>query len=210
MSQMIIGSDECGTGSLAAGLVVCAVKAPADWLQSSQSGTRSEECRLLGLDDSKKLTPARRRLAASKLEQLIAEGHLGWALAQRSNTEIDQLGLARALKDAYIECFQQLYQSGDHIIVDGTLSFTEYPEVKDYSIESVIKADGKFPQVMAASILGKVFRDAKMQLLHQQYPVYGWNKSMGYGTAAHLKALAEHGPCPLHRFSYEPVKKVMK
>lgn len=203
MNQMIIGADECGTGALCACLVVCAVKAPQDW-------PSPQDASLLGLDDSKKLTPARRRLAASKLEQLIAEGHLAWALAQRSNAEIDRLGLARALKDAYVECLTQLYQPGDHIIVDGTLKFEEYPEVAEYSIQSVIKADGKFPQVMAASILGKVFRDAKMTLLAQQYPMYDWEHNAGYGVQKHLQALAQFGPCPLHRFSYAPVQKAAK
>jgi ribonuclease HII len=190
---IIVGCDEIGTGSLAGPLIVCGVRAPKDWI-------------LAGLNDSKKLSPKRRETMSAKLEQLIANNEISWALAQRSNAVIDQMGMAAALKDAYVEVFHQLYQEDALIIVDGNLKFGGLG-VDSYDMQSLVKADAQIPQVMAASILGKVYRDAKMKLLHKEYPVYGWDKNAGYGVRDHVEALDYYGPCPLHRYSYAPVKR---
>lgn len=192
--KSIIGVDEVGYGALASSLVVVGVKAPKDWS-------------LEGLNDSKKLSPARRSAMSVKLEKLIADGAIGWALAERSNTFIDKHGVAVALKDAYVEVFQQLYQDDSLIISDGTLKFDGLG-VDAYDKVSVVKADAKFPTVMAASILAKVYRDSKMKLLHKTYPMYGWDQNSGYGVKNHLDAIAKYGPCPLHRFSYAPIKNM--
>lgn len=190
-----VGVDEVGYGSLSGPLVVCGVRAPKNW-------------NLEGLNDSKKLSPKRREVMSSKLEKLIANGEIGWALAERSNTVIDKFGVAVALKDAYVEVFHQLYQNDSLIISDGILKFDGLG-VDAYDKLSLIKADGKIPAVMAASILAKVYRDSKMKILHKSYPVYGWNQNMGYGAKIHLDAIAKHGPCPLHRFSYAPMRNMI-
>jgi ribonuclease HII len=191
--KIIIGCDEVGTGVLAGPLFVCGVRAPEGWS-------------LEGLKDSKKLTSKKRAIMADKLEKLISNNEITWALAGRPNTTIDQLGMAAALKDAYVEVFHQLHQPDSIIIVDGKLKFDNLG-VDAYHLESIVKADNKVPQVMAASILAKVYRDGKMKLLHKDYPMYGWESNVGYGAASHLKALDQYGPCPLHRFSYYPIKK---
>jgi ribonuclease HII len=191
--SMIVGADECGYGALAGELVVCAVKAPREWFIS-------------GLNDSKKLSAQRRQMMSDQLEKLIIAGEIKWALSKRSNIIIDQLGVVVALKQAYVECFQQLTDSDSLIIVDGNLKFDNLG-FDTSNLQSLIKADTTVSQVMAASILGKVYRDHKMRLLHHDYPVYGWDRNVGYPTAQHLIALNQHGPSPLHRFSYAPVQK---
>jgi ribonuclease HII len=189
-----IGCDEVGWGCLAGPLVVVGVRAPKDWT-------------LEGLNDSKKLSLKRREMMSEKLEKLIADGTITWALVEKSNTVIDQLGAGPTRKQAFVEVFHQLYQLDSLIISDGNLKFDNLG-ADAYDIKSLIKADTIVPQVMAASILAKVYRDSKMKLLHKKYPVYGWDKNVGYGSKNHMEALALHGPCPLHRFSYAPVKKL--
>lgn len=189
---IIIGCDEVGYGCLAGPLVVVGVRAPKDWA-------------LAGLNDSKKLSPKRREEMRHKLSKLIGEGVIAWHLAERSSQVIDQFGVASALKDAYVECFKALYQDDCLIISDGILKFDNLG-VDAYDKVSVIKADTKFPAVMAASILAKTYRDGKMKLLHKQYPNYGWDHNVGYGAKDHLEAIAKYGPCPLHRMSYAPMR----
>lgn len=189
----IVGCDEVGYGALSGPLVVVGVRAPKDWALS-------------GLNDSKKLSPKKREEMSVKLEKLIVDGDIAWAMAERSNVIIDKFGVATTLKDAYIEVFHQLYQSDALIISDGILKFDNLG-VDAYDKVSVIKADSKIPAVMAASILAKVYRDGKMKILHNLHPMYNWKSNVGYGTSDHLKALTKHGPCDLHRHSYAPVKK---
>jgi ribonuclease HII len=191
----IIGCDEVGYGSWAGPLVVVGVRAPQGWT-------------LEGLNDSKKLSPKRREAMSAKLEKLIADGSIAWGMAERSNTVIDQIGLGVALKDAYCEIFKRLYNDESLIIIDGNLKF-DNPEVNAYDKKSVVKADTLFAQVMAASILAKVYRDTKMKVLHKQYPNYGWDHNVGYHSTDHMEGLQYYGPCPLHRYSYKPIKEIV-
>ena len=191
----IIGCDEVGYGAWAGPLVVVGVRAPKDWA-------------LDGLNDSKKLTAKRREVMSAKLEKLIASGDIAWALAQRENTVIDEIGLGVALKDAYVEIFKQLYRDDCLIISDGNLKF-DNPAVNAYDKMSVVKADSKYTQVMAASILAKVYRDTKMKALAKQYPDYGWDHNVGYHSDDHVEGLEKYGPCPLHRFSYKKIKELV-
>jgi ribonuclease HII len=192
--QYVVGADECGYGALCGPLVVCAVRAPKDWC-------------IPGLNDSKKLSSKQRQVMSGQLETLIAKGEISWALAERSSIVIDKMGVAAALKDAYVEVFHQLYQADSLIISDGILKFDGLG-VETYDKISIVKADTKIPQVMAASILGKYYRDSKMKILHPLHPMYGWDKNMGYGTADHLAALNQYGPSPLHRYSYAPIRNI--
>jgi ribonuclease HII len=189
MMNYIVGCDECGTGSWCGPLVVCGVRAPEGWS-------------LEGLNDSKKLTPSKRQAMSLQLEQLIISNQITWALAQRANTVIDQLGLAVALKDAYLEVFHQLYQDDSLIIIDGNLKFDGLG-VDNYQKQSLVRADSQIPQVMAASILGKVYRDGLMHKFHNLYPVYGWDSNVGYIGKKHIGAVKQHGYTPLHRMSYK-------
>lgn len=190
----IVGADECGYGSLAGPLVVCAVKASKDWT-------------LTGLNDSKKLSAKKRDAMLLPLMKLVENKEISYHLAERSNEYIDKVGVYVALKEAYVECFHALYAPDCLLIVDGNLKFDELAS-DGYTVKSVIKADAKYPAVMAASIIAKTWRDDKMHTLHLTYPCYGWDHNVGYGSKDHLEAIDKYGPCPLHRFSYAPMKNI--
>lgn len=189
---VIIGCDEVGYGCLAGPLVVVGVRAPADW-------------KLEGLNDSKKLSAKKREAMLLPLMKLAQNKEITYHLAERSNTQIDEMGVAAALKDAYVECFHALYQSDSLIIIDGILKFDNLG-VDAYDKQSVIKADAKYPAVMAASIIAKTYRDDLMHKLHYKYPNYGWDHNVGYPATDHREAIEKYGPCPLHRMSYAPMK----
>jgi ribonuclease HII len=189
---IIVGCDEVGYGCLAGPLVVVGVRAPKDW-------------QIPGLNDSKKLSAKKRDAMLLPLMKLAQDKVISYHLAERSSQEIDKVGVAVALKDAYVECFKALYEEDCLIISDGILKFDNLG-VDAYDKVSVIKADAKYPAVMAASIIAKVYRDDKMHKLHLTYPNYGWDSNVGYGSKDHLEAIEKHGPCELHRFSYAPMK----
>ena len=191
----IIGNDEVGTGCIAGPLIVCAVMAPKDWS-------------LAGLNDSKKLSPKRRGIMRDKLNELIVKGEIWFHLAERSNVDIDKFGVAKMLKDCYVECFTSFTKAKESlIIIDGILKFDNCG-VDDYNICSLIKADTLVPSVMAASIIAKTYRDGKMKILHELHPQYNWMSNVGYGSAEHMAAMRQHGLSPLHRRSYK-VKTMM-
>lgn len=190
--KYVIGCDEVGYGCWAGPLVVVGVRAASDW-------------NLEGLNDSKKLSEKKREVMRAKLNTLLETGEIAWHLAERSNVQIDNVGVAVALKDSYVENFHKLYLPESIIITDGILKFDNLG-VDAYTKVSMVKADTKIPAVMAASILAKTYRDEKMKILHQLYPQYSWNSNVGYGSKDHKAALITHGPTPLHRFSYAPMK----
>lgn len=187
----VVGADEVGYGCLAGPLVVCGVRAPKDWV-------------LEGLNDSKKLSEKKRMVMRDKLFKLVENKTISYNLTERSNKVIDSVGVAIALKDAYMEVFQKLYQSDCLIISDGILKF-DNPLVAAYDKISLIKADAQIPAVMAASIIAKTHRDELMKVAHIQYPHYGWNSNVGYGSKEHLTAIQKYGITPLHRMSYAPM-----
>lgn len=190
----IIGADECGYGSIAGPLVVCGVRAPKDWTMA-------------GLNDSKKLTPKKREALRAKLLQ---DKVITYHIAERDSVTIDKFGVYPVLKECYVEIFHKLYQPDSLIIVDGNLKFDNLG-VDAYTKYSEPKADGTYPIVGAASILGKTYHDEQMQLLHEKFPQYGWNENMGYPGKTgetHKTALIKYGPCLYHRYSYDPVKSM--
>lgn len=190
----IIGVDEVGYGCLAGPLVVCGVRASKEWF-------------LEGLNDSKKLSEKKRLIMGEKLSKLIESKDISFHLAERSNNQIDKFGVAVALKEAYVEVFRALYQDDSLIISDGILKFDNLG-VDGYDKMSLVKADTKIPAVMAASIIAKNYRDGKMKIFHELHPQYNWKSNVGYGSKDHLEAITTHGPCPLHRFSYAPMRNM--
>lgn len=194
--EYIIGADEVGYGCLAGPLVIAAVRAPKDW-------------NLEGLGDSKKLSEKRRDAMTVKLKELIKKGDITWHLAEKSSADIDAVGVALALKSCYVECFHALYQPDSLIVTDGIMKFNEMG-VDSYDKINLVKADAQVPTVMAASILAKTYRDSIMRAYHKAYPMYSWDSNVGYGSSTHLKAIMEHGPSMLHRFSYAPMRNMDK
>ncbi|MGH7837474.1 MAG: ribonuclease HII, partial [Candidatus Binataceae bacterium] len=153
--------------------------------------------RIVGLDDSKKL-PAGRRM---QLAQRIREHALAWGVAEVDAQRIDAWNIYQASRQAMMAAVSQLRPLPDYMLLDAM-------EI-DLPIEqkALIHGDARSVSIAAASILAKVERDHRMEEFDQIYPQYGLAQNKGYGTSEHLAALHRHGPTPLHRFSYAPVRE---
>lgn len=182
---LVCGIDEAGRGPLAGPVVAAAVI-----LDPARP--------IPGLNDSKKLSEKKRVVLA----QLIRERAIAWAVAEASVEEIDRINILQASLLAMQRAVAALSVRPISALVDGN----RCPPL-DIPAEAIIKGDGKIASIAAASILAKTDRDAGMLVLHAQYPQYGFDRHMGYPTAAHFKALEEHGASPVHRRSFGPVAK---
>ncbi len=182
---LVCGIDEAGRGPLAGPVVAAAVI-----LDPARP--------IPGLNDSKKLSEKKRLVLA----RLIRERALAWAVAEASVEEIDRINILQASLLAMQRAVAALSIRPISALVDGN----RCPPL-DMPAEAIIKGDGKVASIAAASILAKTDRDAGMLVLHAQYPQYGFDRHMGYPTAAHCKALAEHGASPVHRRSFGPVAR---
>lgn len=181
---MIAGVDEAGRGPLAGPVTAAAV-------------ILDPQRPIAGLDDSKRLTPARR----VALEPMIMERALAWSVATASVEEIDRLNILHASMLAMRRAVDGLIVTPDRALVDGNrCPGLCCPE------EAVIGGDASVPAISAASILAKVARDREMQRLDLVYPGYGLAKHKGYPTREHLAALRELGPSIIHRRSFRPVR----
>lgn len=181
----IAGVDEVGVGPLAGPVVAAAVVLP-------------DRVDLPGLDDSKRVPPARRE----QLDRSIRDAALGVGVGVVPVEEIDQLGIYRAALEAMRRAVASLARVHvvDHLLVDArTVPGIDVPQT------SIIKGDQKDASIAAASIVAKVHRDALMVRLGERHPAYGFERHMGYGTAEHVAALERFGPCPAHRRSFAPV-----
>ncbi|MCP2033100.1 ribonuclease HII [Planomicrobium sp. HSC-17F08] len=187
-AELVCGIDEAGRGPLAGPVVTAAVILP-------------EDCSaLIGLDDSKKLSKAKRDQYAA----LIKEMAVSYAVHIQPPEEIDAQNIYQATRSSMTESALQLNPKPDIILADAMQL--------DAGIrcESIIKGDAKSLCIAAASILAKTGRDAIMAAYALEYPAYGFDKHSGYGTKEHLIALEEHGPCPIHRKTFEPVKSMVE
>lgn len=180
----IAGVDEAGRGPLA-GPVVAAVV------------ILNPKYKLIGLKDSKKLTPEKRQTLAIQ----IMETALDFAIGRAEVFEIDEINIFRATLLAMQRAVQKLTLHPKKVLVDGT----HCPKII-YPSQAIIKGDDTEPCISAASILAKVERDKEMIELHEQYPEYGFAKHKGYCTQDHVDMLMKLGPCQVHRRSFEPVK----
>src|ERR1700686_3806066 len=153
--------------------------------------------RIVGLDDSKQLAPDRR----TQLAERIREHALAWAVAEVDAQRIDAWNIYQASRQAMTAALQQLSISPDYLLIDAMRL--------DVLIEqkSLIKGDCKSVSIAAASILAKTHRDARLEQWDAVYPQYGLARHKGYATADHLEALRQHGPTPLHRHSFAPVRE---
>ena len=184
---LVCGVDEAGRGPLAGPVVAAAVILdPANLVE--------------GLNDSKKLSAKRREALATEIRAKA----LAWAVAEASVEEIDRINILQASLLAMQRAVEALQIFPSRALIDGN----RCPELSCPS-EAVIGGDGKVASIAAASILAKTVRDAGMMVLHATYPMYGFDRHMGYPTALHLKALQEHGVSSVHRRSYAPVAKLL-
>lgn len=182
---LVCGVDEAGRGPLAGPVVAAAVI-----LDPARP--------IAGLNDSKKLS-AKKRMA---LAGLIRERALAWAVAEASVEEIDQLNILHASMLAMQRAVAALQVTPERALIDGN----RCPSLA-MPAEAVVQGDAKVAAIAAASILAKTVRDEGMLVLHAQYPHYGFDRHMGYPTAAHCAALAVHGVSPVHRRSFAPVAR---
>lgn len=196
---MILGIDEVGRGPYAGPLVISACIL-GDW-QNSENAEWIEK-----LTDSKKLSAKRRE----ELYVLIKEKALATATGWVSSAEIDKIGLSEALRLATRRAVEQIQKTKvpfSEIIIDGTMNFLARTKLEKY-VSTLKKGDFLVKEISAASILAKVERDKYMVELDAVYPEYGFGKHVGYGTAAHQKAMEEFGLTPEHRRSFRPVREI--
>lgn len=175
------GCDEAGRGCLAGSVYAAAVILPEDY--------RNEL-----LNDSKQLT-AKQRYA---LREMIEYDAVAWAIGVVTPEEIDKINILNASFLAMHRALDQLQLRPEAIIVDGN-RFHKYHNIPHTTI---VKGDGKYMAIAAASILAKTYRDDYMCALAKEFPEYGWDRNMGYPTKAHRAAIAAHGITPYHRKSY--------
>ncbi len=185
---IVVGIDEVGRGALAGPLTVAAVALP-------------DEPQVVGIDDSKKLSPKRREALAAQIREVA----LGVGICHIPPDEIDACGMAASLRvcmgRALAACERDIAARGngsgaDAVLVDGNPIHLHANE------KTIVKGDGKAACIAAASIVAKVTRDALMVEYAQSYPAYHFDSNKGYGSAAHIEALHELGPCELHRRSF--------
>ena len=188
VDELVAGVAEVGRGPLCGAVVTAAVI-----LDPARP--------ILGLNDSKKLTEARRELLFDE----IREKALSWCIARAEVEEIDQLNILHATMLAMQRAVAGLHITPRLALIDGN----RCPQLAVPSA-AVVKGDSKVPAIAAASILAKVSRDREMQALDRQYPGYGIAGHKGYPTAVHLEALQRLGPTPVHRRSFGPVRRLLE
>jgi ribonuclease HII len=181
----VAGVDEAGRGSLAGPVVAAAVILPADVV-------------LPGLTDSKLLSPA----ARTRLAEAIRAVAVAYAVAAVEASEIDATDILRATLRAMASAVRGLSVSPELVLVDGNV----LPPLA-VPARAVVRGDRLVPAISAASILAKVTRDATMTEWGLRFPVYGFSRHKGYGTAAHLTSIVSHGPCPIHRKTFAGVRE---
>ena len=177
----IAGVDEVGRGPLAGPVVAAAVILPRDF-------------DVLGIDDSKKLSPKKRE----ELFEVIKEKALAWAVGWVGPERIDEINILEATKEAMTQAVQGLSLQPDHVLIDGnfTVRALSLPQT------AIVKGDANSTSIAAASILAKVTRDRYMEEMDAVYPGYAFASNKGYGTKAHYDGLKAQGPTPIHRKTF--------
>ncbi|HSZ24395.1 MAG TPA: ribonuclease HII [Cytophagaceae bacterium] len=176
------GLDEAGRGCLAGPVVAAAVVLPKDYKHSF-------------LNDSKKISAKQRETLRTEIEKEA----ISFSVAEISEKEIDEINILNASFKAMHHALDQLKFLPQLLLIDGN-RFKKYKAIPH---ECIVKGDGKFLSIAAASILAKTYRDDLMIKFAQQYPEYGWERNMGYGTEIHRKAIEKYGYSPLHRLTFK-------
>ena len=175
------GLDEAGRGCYAGPVFAAAVILPKDFKHPL-------------LNDSKQLKEAQRDL----LRPVIEKESIAFAVASVDNDEIDSINILQASYKAMHIALDNLKANPEILLIDGN-RFKPYKKLKH---ECIVKGDGKYASIAAASILAKTYRDEWMRKLHHEFPHYGWDNNKGYGTAVHRQAIEEYGICKYHRKSF--------
>ena len=175
------GCDEAGRGCLAGPVYAAAVIMPPDFRNDI-------------LNDSKQLTEKKRY----QLREIIEHEALAWAVGIVDNHEIDEINILRASILAMHRALDQLKVRPEEVIVDGN-RFYKY---RNLPHTTIVKGDGKYMSIAAASILAKTYRDDFMLKIHKEYPQYHWDKNKGYPAKVHREAIRQYGMTPYHRMSY--------
>lgn len=194
-AQHVAGVDEAGRGPLAGPVVAAAVvlMPPA-----------AERLLDLGLDDSKKMPPARRQALFQAIDAARLDGIAMVGIGAASIADILRLNILHASMAAMTRAVAALPRPPDHVLVDGNrLPALACPA------EALVRGDSRSVSIAAASVVAKVVRDRAMAALARRYPAYGWERNAGYGTAEHLAALRELGPTPHHRQAFAPVRQLL-
>jgi ribonuclease HII len=183
------GCDEAGRGCLAGPVYAAAVILPKKYKNK-------------WLNDSKKLSDKSR----FELREIILKDALDYAIIGVDHLTIDKINILNASILGMQRAVQQLKIKPDHLLIDGN----RFKPFDDFNYTTVIKGDGIYMSIAAASILAKTERDLYMQTLHEQYPDYGWDTNMGYPTAFHREALLTQGPTPFHRTTFKVKPKQLQ
>ncbi|MBO5585675.1 MAG: ribonuclease HII [Bacteroidaceae bacterium] len=179
------GCDEAGRGCLAGSVYAAAVILPPDYHNDL-------------LNDSKQLTAKQRY----RLREEIERDALAWAVGIVTAQEIDKMNILRASITAMHRAIDGLKVRPQHLIIDGNRFMPYRHDGTVVPHTTVVKGDGKYLSIAAASILAKTYRDDYMKELHQQYPYYGWDHNSGYPTKEHRRGIEEHGTTPYHRMTF--------
>lgn len=175
------GCDEAGRGCLAGSVFAAAVILPKDFHHPL-------------LNDSKQLTERRRNM----LREIIEREAVAWAVAEVTAERIDEINILRASFEGMNIAVANLQVAAQFLLIDGNRF---YP-ASDIPYKCIVKGDGKYANIAAASVLAKTHRDEYMMRLHEEYPQYGWDRNKGYPTKEHRLAIREHGLTPYHRLSF--------
>lgn len=190
------GCDEAGRGPLAGSVFAASVVFGADMVEKEEHQEWLEM-----LNDSKQLTDKQREY----LRPLIEQYAMAWAVVEVTAEEIDRINILNASIIGMQRALDRLAVTPEHIIVDGNKWKPYIPEgqVMQIPAQTVVKGDGKYLSIAAASVLAKTYRDEYMLRLHEQYPQYHWDTNMGYPTKAHYEAIKQYGITPVHRKSFK-------
>jgi ribonuclease HII len=187
--QLEAGTDEAGRGCLAGPVTAAAVLLPDNFA-------------LELLNDSKQLSEKTRE----KLKPLIEEKAISFALTHLEPLVIDEINILNASIKAMQECISKLNPTPQYIIVDGN----RFKPTQNIPYSTIVKGDGKYLSIAAASVLAKTYRDEYMDKIHEEFPMYNWKKNKGYPTAEHREAIKKYGPCKYHRMSFRLLPEQLK
>ena len=191
--ELVAGVDEAGRGPLAGPVVAAAVILPRSWLEAGLPQN------LTGLNDSKQLSEALREVFFAAI---TCCDEIRFAVSQAEADEIDTINILQATHAAMNRALAQLAPAPQHVLVDGNpVRSLKFPQT------AIVKGDALSYSIAAASVLAKVTRDRLLLEYDQRWPDYGFAAHKGYGTPQHLAAIARHGPCPIHRRSFAPIRQ---